>query len=169
MIIKEAHMKRIICLFIIVLITAFSVQAQESENTPASLKGINTADIVFDVNVGNPKLLSLRLKLVEKTLSDISSHAKYRAVVAFRGAASDFMTKNDNYIDKDKKQIKKDIYRRLKTLKNDYNVTLEQCGVAIDLRGISPEEIYDIINVVENGYVSIIGYQNQGYAFVPMD
>jgi len=162
-------MKRIICSFIILLLTAFSVPAQESENTPASLKGVNTAEIVFDVNVGNPKLLSLRLKLVEKTLSDISHYAKYRAVVAFRGAASDFMTKNDNYIDKDKKQIKKDIYRRLKTLKNDYNVTLEQCGVAIGLRGIAPEEIYDIINVVENGYVSIIGYQNQGYAFVPMD
>jgi len=162
-------MKRIISSFIILLLTAFSAPAQESENTPASLKGVNTAEIVFDVNVGNPKLLSLRLKLIEKTLSDISNQAKYRAVVAFRGAASDFMTKNDNYIDNDEKQIKKDIYRKLKTLKNDYNVTLEQCGVAIGLRGISPDEIYDIINVVENGYVSIIGYQNQGYAFVPMD
>ncbi|MEC9491152.1 DsrE family protein [Flexistipes sp.] len=162
-------MKRIIVSFIIFLLAAFSAQAQESENTPVSLKGVDTAEIVFDVNVGNPKLLSLRLKLIEKTLSDISSHTKYRAVVAFRGAASDFMTKNDNHIEKDEKQIKKDIYLRLKTLKNDYNVTLEQCAVAIGLRGISPEEIYDIINVVENGYVSIIGYQNQGYAFVPMD
>lgn len=162
-------MKKFINVLLILLFVAFNAPAQQNDKTPASLKGIKPVKMIFDVNVGNPKLLSLRLKLIEKTLNDIASYTDYKTVVTFRGAASDFMTKNDNHIDNAHIQLKNKIFRQIKTLKQDYNVTLEQCGIAIGLRGISPEEVYDIINVVENGYVSIIGYQNQGYAFVPMD
>lgn len=162
-------MKKILAIPIFLLIIIVNVNAEHPDDTPSALKGLKNTKVIFDVNVGNPDLLNLRMKLIKKTLSDLSAYGNYTAVVAFRGKASDFMTKNNKHIDKEDNQIKKEIYQRIKSLKNDYNVVLEQCAVAIGLRDISPSKIYDIINVVPNGYVSIIGYQNRGYAYVPMD
>ncbi|UOD33814.1 DsrE family protein [Deferribacteraceae bacterium V6Fe1] len=162
-------MKKYFSIIIAFTFMVFYCLPAVSENSPASLKGLKEVKVIFDVNVGNPNLLLTRLNLIEKTLEGISKYSTYKAVVAIRGQASDYMTKNNDHIKKDDIKTKEKIYFTLLNLKEKYGVTLEQCAVALGFRGIEPKEVYDIINVVENGYISIAGYQNQGYAFIPMD
>jgi len=166
---KGNTMKKYFYIIIVFTFVLFYCLPVFSEDKPTSLKGVENVKIIFDVNVKDPNLLLTRLKLIEKTLEGISKYTKYKAVVAFRGNASDFMTKNNNHIKKDNIKIKEKIYFTLLNLKEKFHVTLEQCAIALGFRGIEPNEVYDIINIVENGYISIAGYQNQGYAFVPMD
>jgi len=46
---------------------------------------------------------------------------------------------------------------------------LEQCRIAADLQEIEVADFLPRVEVVANGDISMIGYQSQGYAFVPMD
>ncbi|MGA1863221.1 DsrE family protein [Deferribacter thermophilus] len=134
-----------------------------------SLDNLKNVKVIFDVNVGKPKLLLLRLKLIEKTLIQIKkSGVNYEAVVAFRGGATDYITKGDHYVPKKFLEYKRKIRKQLLILK-DMAVVLQQCAVAAKLKGVDLEDILDFVTVVKNGYISLIGYQNKGYALVPMD
>lgn len=152
-------------LILILLFFVFFCQVQEGKTSEVP----NKIKVVFDLNVGRPQLLLLRLNLIEETLIEISKIKDYSAVIVVRGEASDFMAKEDKYIPSKALAIKRKIYVQLKKLKDIYRVKIEQCKIALKLRGIEPPEVYDFIDLVENGYTSLIIYQNQGYAFIPMD
>lgn len=125
--------------------------------------------VVFDVNVGEAPLLLLRLNLIEKTLRQIREEGKnYLAVIAFRGGATDYITKGDKYVPANLLEIKRKIRVQLNKLAL-MGAVLQQCAIAAELRDVSLGDILDEVSVVKNGYISIIGFQNQGYAFVPMD
>lgn len=134
-----------------------------------ALNGVKTVKVIFDVNVGDPHLLLLRLKLIEKTLSQIKEEGKiYLAVAAFRGKATDYITKGDKYVPEELLEIKSKIRVQLSKL-SVMGVILQQCAIAAQARDVNLTDIIDEVKVVKNGYISIIGFQNQGYAFVPMD
>jgi len=134
-----------------------------------ALGGLKTAGVFFDVNTGSPQKLLLRLKLIEETVSSVAAAGVTPdVVVSVRGGASLFMTLGDKYLPAEDLPFKSDIQvqiRRLKTL--GYRV--EQCAVAVRLLKIDPQDIIPEVPLVGNGYISMIGYQNRGYAFVPMD
>jgi intracellular sulfur oxidation DsrE/DsrF family protein len=48
-------------------------------------------------------------------------------------------------------------------------IVLEQCDIAARTFDVDPKDILPGIRVVDNGFVSMIGYQTKGYAVVPMD
>jgi hypothetical protein len=134
-----------------------------------ALAGLKAAGVIFDVNVGNPQTLLLRLKLIEETLAAVAEEAvTLDAVVSFRGGASRFMTAGANYLPAEELPIKDEIQAQVKRLKA-LGCRLEQCGLALRLLKIAPQDIIAEVPLVGNGYISMIGYQNRGYAFVPMD
>lgn len=155
--------------FILIFTFGFTHLYPSEIITSPSLKNVKEVKVVFDLNVGKPQVLHLRLKLIEETLSEISKYTNYTAVIAIRGEASDFMTKSDKYVERKDINLKRKIYQQLLRLKEKYHVRIEQCKIALKLREIDPKDVYDFIELVENGYTSLIGYQIQGYAYVPMD
>ena len=48
-------------------------------------------------------------------------------------------------------------------------IDLEQCRIAAGFEDIAIADFLPQVKLVANGYVSMIGYQSQGYSFVPMD
>ena len=46
---------------------------------------------------------------------------------------------------------------------------MEQCGLAADMQGIARTAFLPQLEMVGNGYMAMITYQGQGYAYVPMD
>ena len=123
----------------------------------------------MDFNVSSPEMILLRLGLLEKTLNDIeNNNKKYDVVVAIRGGAVDFMTKTPKYIKSEYSDAHKKVRKMILLLK-DKGVKFELCSIAAGLRGVEVIDILEEIKVVRNGYLSIIGYQNRGYAYLPMD
>jgi len=47
--------------------------------------------------------------------------------------------------------------------------TLEQCAIAARGQKVPAGDILPEITVVKNGYISIVAYQNKGFALLPMD
>lgn len=152
----------------IVLLAAISTFAAQTNNRPA-LEGLEHVGVYFDVNIGEPQKLLLRLKLIEETSDDMTEAGlKPAVVVGFRGGATLFLTRGDKYLPKEDLAAKQQIQTQVQRLKQR-GTQLEQCAIAARLLKIDSGDIIADVPLVTNGYVSMIEYQNRGYAFVPMD
>lgn len=161
-------MRKIFCIFIF-LLSFLHCYADDKISIGSSLDGVEFVKIVVDFNVSSPEMILLRLGLLEKTLNDIeNNNKKYDVVVAIRGGAVDFMTKTPKYIKSEYSDAHKKVRKMILLLK-DKGVKFELCSIAAGLRGVEVIDILEEIKVVRNGYLSIIGYQNRGYAYLPMD
>lgn len=154
---------------IILTILLVSTSTASEPRNDAALKGLTESKVIFDINQGAPKRLLLRLEFVEKTYEQLKSFGTTpKFVLAFRGKASRYMTAGEDYILPENLATKKKIEERIQRFSTQ-GMALEQCALAAALQRIDNDEFLPEITVVANGYISMIGYQNQGYAFVPMD
>ncbi len=151
------------------IITALMLITSAVYAEPSSLKGLSEAKFVVDLNQGSGQLLALRLRLIMETMDNIAqSDVKPDTVIAVRGQASRFMTMGDRYLNEEDRQTRQEIQGLVAELKKR-GARLEQCAIALRLLKIDPADIDPDLTVVQNGYVSLIGYQNQGYAMLPME
>ena len=156
-------------LILLLLICLPGLASAAIPDNSRSLAGLKAVGVIFDVNTGNPQNLLLRLKLIEETVLSVAADGvSPDVVVAFRGGASLFVTRGDKYLPKEDLDHKVAIQAQIKRLKG-LGYRLEQCAVAARLLKIDPQDIIDEVPLVGNGYISMIGYQNRGYAFIPMD
>lgn len=153
-----------------ILIIGITSPAQGIEGqVEQSLLGLKTVKIVVDMNVPDPELLVTRMRLLRRTFDDlVRAGIKPSVVVAFRGRASRYVTVGDKYVPQDEVELKGKVTEWVETFR-ELGFTLEQCGIAAELQKIDRKDFLPQLKVVENGYVSLVGYQNQGYAFLPMD
>ena len=134
-----------------------------------ALKGLKTVKVVCDVNVGEPGLLLGRMELIEETYTQLlDAGIQPTFVVAFRGPATKYVTRGSGYVAPEDLAIKKKI-QGFVTQFHRNGFTLEQCAIAARALNVSYDDILPQITVVRNGYISIIAYQNKGYALLPMD
>lgn len=138
-------------------------------NNNKALKGLTEAKAYFDVTVGDPKQLLLRLQLIDKTYNQIAAAGVTPAfIIGIRGKASNFFTNGGAYVlDSDlpeKEQIAA-LVKKFKALK----MGIEQCRIAAGFQDIDVADFLPQVELVANGYVSMIGYHAQGYGLVPMD
>lgn len=161
-------MKRLL-LFTALLLTPLSPLFAAELNNQDALQGLTETKAVFDINQGNPDILALRLQLVEKTYTQLkAAETAPKFVLTFRGKASNFLTKGETHIDVEDREKKQQIEKLLKHL-SQIGIPLEQCAIAAQLAKIDPGDFLPNVKVVANGYVSLIGYQNRGYALVSME
>jgi len=154
--------------FLIVLGFAAQAGAGQYANTEA-LAGLQTAKVYFDVNVGDPKQLLVRFKLLDQTVRQIDqAGVKPEVVVGFRGGATRLVTRGESHFKEEEKQYSQEIKNWIADFKSK-GFVLEQCAIATDFLKIDPADILPEITVVANGFVSMVGYQNKGYGVVPMD
>jgi len=161
-------MKKMIVLNVVVFLTTIVANA-EPLNDKMALKGLTKVKFVVDVTVGDPELLLLRMDLLDTTYSQLlDAGVTPTIVVAFRGKASRFITKNTKYLPPEQQKYRLEMKTVLE-LFHELGFTIEQCGIAAASQKIDPKDFFPQVKMVQNTYISLIGYQNQGYAVLPMD
>ena len=161
-------MKVLFVTLVLFLLSFNAVQAAPLDHGPA-VNGQKVLKIIFDVNVGEPAKLLLRLRLIEQTFSELQEAGIAPAfVVAFRGKASRFITRGDQYVSAEDLPYKESVLNYLQRFK-EKGFSLEQCAIAANLLRIDTKDFVSLVKVVPNGYISLAGYQSQGYSFIPMD
>jgi len=138
-------------------------------NNDKALKGLSETKAYFDLTVGEPKLLLLRLQFIEKTFNQLAEAGVTPTfIIGIRGKASNFFTKGHTYIidtDRGEKDRIVSLVEKLSKL----GIGVEQCHIAAGLQDIDVDDFIPQVELVANGYVSMIGYQAKGYSLVPMD
>lgn len=165
-------MKKIFLIVVSILFLTTHAQANSPDtayNNDKALKGVTESKAYFDVTVGEPKILLIRLQLVEKTHNQlVAAGVTPTFIIGIRGKASSFFTKGSHYVLESDLQEKKQIAAQVKKL-NTLGIGIEQCLIAAGFEGIDVADFLPQVELVANGYVSMIGYQSQGFGFVPMD
>ena len=140
-----------------------------AEKYPA-LEGVSGLDAVFDITLGWPEQAvvtfgGIRDAYQADAVRDL--HAPPRIVLVFHGGAvklisgdrSDFQPREHEALEK--------IAAMIRQFKQD-GVRMEVCMYAVNAAGVDPATLMPEVERVRNGFVSVIGYQRQGYAVVPV-
>ena len=157
------------CLLLGVLLSGAAGHAEPGDDNARALQGLSRVQVYFDVNVSEAKLLEWRMELIDRTMRQIhEAGLTADTVIGIRGGASVYATKDEHYVLEEEAEHKRKIQQWLTTFVSR-GAMVELCSIAALQKGIDLADVLPEVQVVKNGYVSIIGYQAQGYAVVPMD
>jgi len=133
----------------------------------AALAGVKEAKTVFLVNLDSARRTAGFLKAIRGTHKGlIDQGVDSKVVVVFLGPVVQFLsTKPDAEIAKENGESLQSIAETAAELKS-LGIRMEVCGAATKRFGVANETVLDEMSVVGNGFISLIGWQSQGY--VPM-
>ena len=164
---KESRMI-MIALFLFACLT-FVVATQGFGEEYEALKGLKSIKAVFDVRISNPKSAALYLKLIHDTYKDkniMGVTKKPAFVVIFIGPSVKLISKNKEGFSPEEQKILDEIATIISEMSKD-GIKLEICLFAAKVFGVDPASILPGIKHEPNGWVSLIGYEAQGYSLVP--
>jgi intracellular sulfur oxidation DsrE/DsrF family protein len=147
--------------------TGLSAAAEKPDDAKA-LEGVTQGRIVFDINISEPSKLPLYLMVIDETISDLERQdITPEVILAFRGKAVTLIAADHENIPLEEVPNVEKAAGQLAALQ-ERGVRMEACSVATRLFGVDNAKLLPGIEPVGNTFVSLIGYQAQGYATIPV-
>jgi intracellular sulfur oxidation DsrE/DsrF family protein len=152
---------------VVVLLTITSASSDEY----AALKGVDGIKAVFEVSLGSPAMANIVFGAVRGVYMDKSvralSHPPIVAVVFHGPAVKLISTSREGFTAADSKALD-EFAETIRLMKKD-GVKLEVCDYALKVLGVDPASILPEVDHVGNGFISVVGFQAQGYSNVMID
>ncbi|UCE04690.1 MAG: DsrE family protein [bacterium] len=124
------------------------------------IKASETNKAVIDVRLNNPKSAALHLKLIHQSFKERDT------VVMFSGPSVKLISKDREGFSAEENKLLDEISSAISEMSKD-GIKLEVCLVAARVFGVDQASILEDIKHVENGWLSIVDYQANGYYLVP--
>ena len=159
---------RIVSLFIAAAFVTLLSASALAGGYDNALKGVNNYDAVFEVTQKNPKISNLIFWAVKNAYEESEVKGLKNdpnIAIVFHGPAVKLLsTDRSPFNDAEWAEVEnfQDTLRQMKT----DGVKLEVCLYAVKVMGVDKMTIIPEVDQVGNGFVSVIGYQMQGYAVV---
>jgi intracellular sulfur oxidation DsrE/DsrF family protein len=123
---------------------------------------------VIDFKTGNPRLALVYLNLIGDTFKNrdiqaVTAHPDF--VVNFGGESVRLLAKDTKGYSPEENQTIGKIRHKVSELSKE-GIRFEYCTYAATLLGVEPAAVPGI-SIVDNGWVSLIGYQASGYSLIP--
>ncbi len=153
-----------IVVFLLVLSSLSLASAQEYE----AMKGVDSANVFFDMRDGIPKIAAVHMKLIHDTYEQLLAMKKKPVfVVVFMGSAVKLISSNRSEFSPEEHKCLDEMADTI-TKMSQAGIRFEVCLAAVNLLGVDPASIQSEIKHVANGWISEIGYQARGYQLVPV-
>jgi intracellular sulfur oxidation DsrE/DsrF family protein len=132
------------------------------------LKGLKAVKAVIDFRTGDPKTAVTYLTLISDTFKDrsiqeVTTNPDF--VVSFGGNSVKLLAKDTKGFSLEEQKMINDMKAKIAALAKE-GVKFEYCIYAANHFGVEPADLPGI-RVVDNGWVSVIGYQARGYSLIP--
>src|SRR5438552_5480229 len=133
-----------------------------------ALQGAKEVKVAFDITAGEAKALLGRLNVIDETRrSLIEQGVTPHFILSFRGPATKLVQTDISKIKPEDRETAIKIAAKLKEMRNAKGVeNLEQCAVAVREQGTRAEDVVPSVKVVGNAWISLMAYQNRGYAYI---
>ena len=158
------HFAILVMSALLVLQVSFAV-AGEYDNALKDVKGVN---VVFNVSSGSPAFANIVFWAVRNTYQDEAVSTlteKPQVAIVFHGPIVKLLSsERTGFDEKDNAEIEK-FQDTLRQMKKE-GVKLEVCLYAAKVLGVDPATLIPEIDQVGNGFISVAGYQAQGYTVV---
>lgn len=134
----------------------------------AAIAGLHQAKAVYLVNVGSPGSADHIVHLIGLTRHQLlSQKVKPEFIVVFIGQDVSYLAKDRRGISYKDERAVADMQKEIGSLAHD-GVQFQACGVALHGMDVTPQMLISDVTPVDNGFISIIAYQEKGYALVPV-
>jgi len=133
-----------------------------------ALQGAKQVKVAFDITAGDAKALLGRLNIIDETRQSlIQQGVTPHFILSFRGPATKLVQTDMSKIKPEDRETAVKIAAKLKDMRAAKGVeSLEQCAVAVREQGTRPEDVVPSVKVVGNAWISLMAYQNRGYAYI---
>jgi len=135
-----------------------------------ALKDQKSVKAVFDIRNSSPDVTAMYLRLIHQTYKDKNILEVSQApafVSVFIGPPVKFVSKNMEGFSPEEKKTLTEIAALISAMAKD-GIKLEICMLAARAFGVDPKSILPEITQINNGYISLIGYQGRGFSLVPV-
>jgi len=160
---------RFLLLVLIPLLLVRPAAAEQTYDDAAALQGLTQAKAVFLLDFTSPKKTALYLDVIRGTHARLQhQEVEPDFVIVFIGRTVEFLTTEPrDEIDMEYGKQLAQIAETAKTL-DDLGVRMEVCAVATDAFNVDNSTVLPSMHVVGDGFISLIGWQSQGYKLVPV-
>ena len=133
-----------------------------------ALQGAKEVKVAFDITTGDGKALLGRLNIIDETRQSLLQQGVTpHFILSFRGGATRLVQSDTSKIKPEDRETAVKIAAKLKEMREAKGVdNLEQCSVAVREQGTKPEDVVPSVKVVGNAWISLMAYQNRGYAYI---
>ena len=138
-------------------------------NDASALGKLKTGKGVFLVDIGDVKKLNFYLEIIQGTHKSMQRQGvKADFVLVYIGPSVKYLSNKsaEKNPDVDEALLMK-IEANIEALA-DLGVRQEVCSVATEVFGIKNDSLFEDLKIVGDGFISLIGYQQQGYHLVPV-
>lgn len=137
----------------------------------AALKGVKGIKTVFDVTQGSPQTANVVFWAIKNVHDDKSTRSlpePPQVAVVFHGDAVNLIsTDRSEFVDSDNKALDQFV-NTIREMKQQ-GVRFEVCDYALKVANVDPATVIPEVDHVANGFISIAGYQAQGYSVITID
>ena len=142
----------------------------EKPNDADALAGIETGKVVWDVTLSNPSRLLFVMKVIDETYRDlVRQDVTPDMVFTFHGRVLKLLSSQPLELSLDEESALEELLALIQTMSEKPGIKMESCSIASRILGIDNSTIVPAVKPVGNTFVSLIGYQQKGYAFIPID
>jgi intracellular sulfur oxidation DsrE/DsrF family protein len=135
-----------------------------------ALAGMNTGQILWDITLADPKRLIARLDVIEETHQDmVRQGLKPKMVFAFRGGAAGLIAKDTSQLEMGRASKVERLHDRIAEIQQLNGTHMEACSIATRRFDLEQNDLLPGITLVGNTFLSIMGYENQGFATIWID
>lgn len=155
------------CLFALV---AQNSAFAERPNDADALEGIETGKVVWDVTISKPSRLLFVMKVIDETYGDLVSQGVTPDMVfTFHGRVLKLLSTQPLELEPDEEKAQEELIALIQEFRKKPGVKMESCSVAAHFLNIDNATIIPQVKPVGNTFVSLIGYQQKGYALIPIN
>lgn len=147
------------------LVSSKTVYSQEQEYK--ALAGLESMKTVIDFRKSDPYEIATYLHYCHETYKGLNTFIETDFVIVFSGSVVKFLSSDNDYLPAEQLQLQKKISNKVCSMIAD-GIRMEICLFAVHLFDINPEYIITGIETIQNGWISLIGYQTKQYALLPI-
>ena len=166
--VKEAKLRNFLPICFLVLLSG-AVYAEKPSDEDA-LRGLSEGKVIWDVTVSDPGRLLFLMRVIEETYEDlVRQNVKPDMIFTFHGRVLKLISTEPLDLSIDEEQAQEELLQLIENFGKRPGVKMESCSVAARFLGIGNDTIIPQVKPVGNTFVSLIGYQQKGYALIPID
>jgi intracellular sulfur oxidation DsrE/DsrF family protein len=150
--------------------TPFAVQAAPAPiNDAAALQGVKEGKGVFLIDFSDPKKTAFYLEIIKGTHAGLARQGvKPNFVIVYIGPTVRFLSiAPDGEQELEQGDALKAIAEQVKEL-SQLGIRQEICAIATRVFKVPNETILPGLTLVGDGFISLIGWQTQGYKLIPL-
>jgi intracellular sulfur oxidation DsrE/DsrF family protein len=138
------------------------------QNQAAGSAAPGEMKMAFDITDSAPAPLIVKLETIETTRKQLIARGiTPKIVMAFRGNASYYTNTNLAMVKEAERADALRIQALIRQLRAANGVEgVEQCNIPLEPRKLKATDVMQGVKVVPNGWISLVEYQQKGYAYI---